>query len=730
VTQTTSSEFSGLERALAGRYAFERELGRGGMAVVYLARDLKHGRRVAIKVLRPEVAAAVGPERFLREIEIAAKLTHPHILPLYDSGEVAGFLHYVMPFVEGQSLRERLEEDRQLPVAEALRLACEVAEALDYAHAQGVVHRDIKPENILLERSHAIVADFGVARAVTESVGHRLTETGRTVGTPAYMSPEQASAEEVIDGRSDLYALGCVLYEMLGGQPPFVAPSARAVLARHMIDAVPSLTALRPDLPRHVSRAVTRALAKEKADRFPTLGDFAAALRGEQASAAGPRTTSIAVLPFTNLSSDSEKEYLSDGISEEIINALTKIKGLQVAARTSSFAFKGAHEDIRTVGRKLNVESVLEGSVRMAGNRLRVSAQLINVADGYHLWSERYDREMEDVFVIQDEIAENIVRALRGVLTKDDERAIAMARTANVEAYVHYLRGRQHFRRFQHKALEYARDMFVEAIAIDPEYARAFAGMADCYSFLYMYFDASPANLEQAFTASRRALELDPDLAEAHAARGLAVSLSKRYDEAAHEFQTAIRLDPQSFEAKYFFARTRFHEGKFAESAQLFEQACDIRDDYQARLLAAQSYAAMGNDTKARTAYERALGVIEQHLELNPGDARAVTLGAGVLMRLDRGDEGVKWADRALTIDPNDAVVLYAIACAYSVHGLTDQALDLLERALTSGFGDIEWIDNDPDLNAIRGDPRYEALMRTASGGTESSGANAEDNEN
>ncbi len=722
----TSSEFAAIERALADRYRFERELGRGGMAVVYLAHDLKHGRPVAIKVLRPEVAGAVGPERFLREIEIAAKLSHPHILPLYDSGEAGGFLHYVMRYVEGPSLRQRLEQEQQLPVEEALRLACEVAEALEYAHTQGVVHRDIKPENILLERGHAVVTDFGVARAITESVGHRLTETGRTVGTPAYMSPEQASADEPIDGRSDLYALACVIYEMLGGQPPFVAPTARAVLARHIIDSVPSLTALRPDLPRHISRAVSRALAKERADRFASLGEFAAALRGEHVPAPGRQAISIAVLPFANLSGDSEKEYLSDGISEEIINALTKIRGLQVAARTSSFAFKGTHEDIRTVGHRLNVDSVLEGSVRTAGNRLRVSAQLINVADGYHLWSSRYDREMEDVFVIQDEIAENIVRALRGVLTKDEERAIAAARTTNVEAYVHYLRGRQHFRRFQHKALEYARDMFLRAIELDPDYARAFAGMADCYSFLYMYFDADASNLEQAFAASRRAVELDPESAEAHAARGLAVSLSKRYDEAAQEFETAIRLDPQSFEAKYFFARTRFHEGEFAASAHLFEQACDIRDDYQARLLAAQSYAALGDDAKANEAYATALGVIEQHLELNPGDARAVTLGAGVLMRLGRGEEGMQWAERALTIDPKDAVVLYAIACSYSVHGLRDEALDLLERALNSGFGDIEWIDKDPDLDAIRDDPRFEALMRKAADQSGTGAADAE----
>jgi len=316
---TETPEFPAFQAAMASRYAFERELGRGGMAVVYLARDLKHGRQVAIKVLRPEVAAAVGPDRFLREIEIAAKLTHPHILPLHDSGEANGFLYYVMPFVAGESLRTKLKRERRLSLDEALDIACDVAGALDYAHGRGVVHRDIKPENILLEEGHAVVADFGVALAVTESVGPALTETGRTVGTPEYMSPEQACAEEVIDGRSDLYALGCVMYEMLGGQPPFVAPTARAVLARHVMDSVPSLLALRPDIPAPVRRAVVKALAKEREDRFARLRDFATALRAEAEPDEDAAIQSIAVLPFVNVSADPELEYLSDGISEEII---------------------------------------------------------------------------------------------------------------------------------------------------------------------------------------------------------------------------------------------------------------------------------------------------------------------------------------------------------------------------------------------------------------------------
>ncbi len=708
-TGTKEPGFGGFQKALAARYAFERELGRGGMAVVYLARDLKHDRQVAIKVLRPEVAAAVGPERFLREIEIAAKLTHPHILPLHDSGEVRGFLYYVMPFIGGESLRTRLKREQRLPLAEALDIACEVADALDYAHRHGVVHRDVKPENILLEEGHAIVADFGVARAVTESVGPPLTETGRTVGTPEYMSPEQACAEDVIDGRSDLYALGCVVYEMLGGQPPFIAPTARAVLARHMMDSPPSLVALRPDLPAPVRRAVVKALAKEREDRFARLRDFAAALRAEGPDEE-PLAQSIAVLPFVNVSADPELEYLSDGISEEIINALTKTQRLRVAARTSSFGFKNTTQDIRSVGEQLNVQHVLEGSVRASGSRLRVTAQLVSVTDGYHLWSERYDRERQDIFAIQDGIAENIVRALRVLLNEEERQALRRAPTKNVKAYEYYLRGRQYFHQARKKSLQYALEMFNRAVELDPEFALAYAGVADCCTTLNMFYPTE-GDVEQAQAASRRALELDPDLAEARSARAWALSLTKQYDEAEREFQAAIALDPTLFEARYFYARACFQQGKLEDAARLFEEACTVREDYQARFFAAQSHAALGHEAEARAGYEQALMVVRDHLALNPDDPRAATMLAVAACRLGQPEEGLKWAERAVEIDPEDAGVCYNVACLYALEGQADKALSCLEEAIARGFGRKDWIEHDPDLDSLRGDPRFEALL-------------------
>ena len=432
-----------LTASLAGSYTIERELGAGGMATVYLARDQKHERDVAIKVLRSDVAASVGRERFLREIQLAAKLSHPHILPLHDSGDAGGALYYVMPSVEGSSLRDRMDAG-PLPIADAVRIAQEVASALDFAHRHDVVHRDIKPENILLQDGHALVADFGIGKAVSEVAGDTLTQVGTSVGTPAYMSPEQAVGETV-DGRSDIYSLGCVLYEMLVGEPPFTGPNVQSVIAKRFVQTPADVSALREGVSRPVARAVQKALARTPIDRYQTAAELFTALREVEAPAHAKKTApkqSIAVLPFENLSADQENEYFGDGIAEEIINALAQIEGLHVAARTSAFSFKGKHEDLRAIGEKLNVATVLEGSVRKAGTRLRITAQLIDVADGYHLWSERYDRELVDVFAVQDEIAAAIAAKLQVTFDKSAIATRERATPEQVEAYEAYVRGR------------------------------------------------------------------------------------------------------------------------------------------------------------------------------------------------------------------------------------------------------------------------------------------------
>ena len=711
-----------LRTTLADRYTFDREVGRGGMATVYRAQDKKHDRPVAIKVLHPYLAVNLGPERFLREIQIAAQLQHPHIVPLYDSGQAGDLLYYVMPYVEGESLRQRLEREQRLPVDDALYLGRAVAAALDYAHRHGVVHRDIKPENVMLHEGEAVVTDFGIAKAVTAASANTLTQTGATVGTPAYMSPEQAAGAAELDGRSDVYSLGCVVYEMLAGRTPFTGPTAQAIIAQCFTEPPPPLRGSRGDLPEWLEPVVMKALAKDAAARFPTAAQFSQALKAPgsstppgmtTSSVATASTKSIAVLPFVNMSADPENEYFTDGVAEEIINALTKIQALRVASRTSSFAFKGKNQDIRKVGEQLNVTTVLEGSVRKAGSKLRVTAQLVNVADGYHLWSERYDRELQDVFAIQDEIAGNIVRALRVVLSDAEKRAIEKAPTANVQAYDYYLRGRQFFHQFRRTGMQFARRMFERAIEIDPGYAIAYAGVADCCSFLYMYWDGSKANLEGAESASRKALELDPELAEAHASRGFAVSLSKQYDEARREFETAIRLNPKLYEAHYFYARACFQEGKLEEAVRHYEEASRVRpEDYQALVLMAAPLKALGREDEMHAAMRHGLEVAEKHLELNPDDARALYLGAGALVQLGDSERGLDWTRRAYAIDSEDPGVLYNVACSYSNMGRVDDAIACLEKAVQNGFGHREWFENDSDLDPLRGDERFQALMK------------------
>src|SRR5687768_4005 len=720
--QNPSLPIERLRDALEQTYSIDRELGRGGMATVYLAQDGKHERLVALKVLHPDLAASLGPDRFLREIKLAARLNHPHILPLHDSGDAGGFLYYVMPYVEGESLRERLDREQHLGVDEAIHHGRAIASALDYAHRQGIVHRDIKPENIMLYEGEAMVMDFGIAKAVSAAGTETLTQTGMMIGTPAYVSPEQAAGETNLDGKSDQYSLACVLYEMLTGERPFLGATPQAIMAKRFKEMPRPLRQLRTAVPESVEKAVTKAMSIEASGRYSTAAQFAQALASGSLTtptdtatlpqAAVSAAKSVAVLPFANLSADPENEYFTDGMAEEIISALTKIQSLRVISRTSSFVFKGKNESIGEIGRALKVSTVLEGTVRKLGNRLRVTAQLVNVADGSNLWSERYDREIEDIFAIQDDISEAIVKALRVILTEGEKKQIEKARAVNVQAYDYYLRGRQYYQ-IHRKSLEYARQMFNRAVETDPEYARAYAGVADSCSLLYMYFDARDFNLRQADIASAKALELEPELAEAHVARGLAVSLSKRFEEAEAEFEKAMRLDPKLFEAAYWYGRALMSEGRFAEAAKMFERASALRpEDYQAPNFLAQAYNALGKEEEGAVANRRSIRLMEERLELNPSDARAANLLAATYANMGEGVKAVEYAERSMALDPDDAMLLYNVACTYSLMNRVDDALASLEKAVDKGFGHKEWIDHDPDLNALRDNPRFQALSQ------------------
>jgi serine/threonine protein kinase/Flp pilus assembly protein TadD len=701
-----------LESSLRERYLIERELGQGGMATVYLARDRKHDRLVALKVLRPELAASLGPERFLREIRLAAGLQHPHILPVFDSGEAAGRLWYTMPFVEGPSLRDRLREQSPLPIDEAVRIVREVAVALDHAHRRGVVHRDIKPENILLSEGQALVADFGIARALGAPGGDTLTQVGVAIGTPMYMSPEQASGDTA-DARSDLYSLGCTLYELLVGTAPFTGATPQAVVVKQFTEPAPSIRAWRPDATAELDRAVARALERDPEDRYASLAEFATALEAGAGvrSSSAPPGRSIAVLPFVNMSADAETEFFADGMAEEILNALSKVTALRVASRTSSFAFKGRNEDIAEIGRRLRATSVLEGSVRRAGARIRVTAQLVDAREGFHLWSERYDRELADVFAIQDEIAASIVGALRVVLTDREREALPVER-ADVRAYEYYLRGRQLAHQVRRESYQGAIRMYERAVEIDPTYARAYAGIADCHAWLHMYYEATDETLRRADAASRRALELDPGSAEAHASRGFALSLSRRYEEARAELATALGLSPGLFEGHYLFGRVCWAEGRLEEAARHFEDAATAQpDDYQAVSMLASVWDALGTAEQALPVHRRAVERARRHLELYPTDARALYHGAIGLRRAGEDAEACEWAERAVALVTDDSSAFYNLGCFYALGGEIDHAFECLGRAVDCGYAHREWLEHDADLDGLRGDRRWVELL-------------------
>jgi len=642
-----------LQTALADRYQLDRELGQGGMATVYLARDLRHERQVAIKVLHPELGAVLGSERFLSEIKTTANLQHPNILQLFDSGAANGLLYYVMPFVAGETLRGRMIRERQLPVDEAVTIARGIAAALDYAHRRGVIHRDVKPENILLQDGQPLVADFGIARAATGGGDSRLTRPGISMGTPLYMSPEQAAGDPDLDGRSDLYSLGCVAYEMLAGEPPFNGPSSDAILVQRFTKPAPRISSIRAGISQGIDRALQRAMARDPSDRFATTKDFAAALVAPP-PAAGPIEKSIAVLPFTCMSPEADTEYFGDGIAEEIINALTQLPDLKVAARTSSFSFKGKEEDLRIIADKLGVGTVLEGSFRRAGSRIRVTAQLIEAASGYHLWSERYDRELTDIFAIQDEIANSIASKLRVTLESGAREPLVKPGTANVEAYDLYLKGRSAMR---HRGGELSRavEWFERALALDPGFALAHAGLTQALSLSAFWgLSRSDEVRDRALAAAERALAHHPDLPEAQHAVGFTALLFE-YDreKAGSAWERAIALDPSNPDSHIL-------RGVF--------DLTYVRQD------------AAAAERELRTAIEQ-----------DPESSYAYTSMAVSLTFGHRADQGLPFAERAIELDPNSLYAHWVRLLTLALLGRIEDVLTS-SRTLSTRFGRHPWI--------------------------------------
>ena len=735
--------------ALAARYKLDRELGQGGMAKVYLAHDLKYERAVAIKVLRPDVAAEVGAARFLREIQIAARLHHPHILPLYDSDQADGLLYYVMPYIEGETLRQRLARERQLPVGDALQIAREVADALSYAHSCNVVHRDIKPANILLDAGHALVADFGVARAV----GGAQTSSGHLIGTPAYMSPEQVDGSEYLDGRSDIYGLGCVLFEMLVGEPPFRGSTVTAIIANRLTSPAPSPRAFRELVPEAVDAAVRKAMATLPADRFMSAGQFAEALgtSATVAIAVGAAqamvqevvaTKSVAVLPFENMSADPENEYFSDGITDDIIAQLSKISALKVISRTSSMQYKKTTKKITAIAQELGVGAILEGSVRKAGPRVRIVAHLVDPKTEKHLWGDTFDRQLTDIFEVQSEVAQQITGALSVALSPEEKKRVEKKATEDVDAYNLYLLGRFHANKWSEADVLKGIECFQGAIAKDPGYAVAYAGLADAYELLSIGFSSKPPAeyLAQAKAAALKALEMDDTLAEAHtslayarwlgdldwsgAERGFkrAIELKSsylmahewyaeylaalgRHDEAVAEIKRAQQLDPLSVPVNRAVGWVLYFARRYDQAIEELQKTLAMNPEFLgARLVLWWVYVAKG-------AYEEAIADIRREAE-RPGLRTVKKLMLGYACAASGNKEeanGILW-ELEPKLAAEDRLALLS-ALLFTALDVKDRAFQQLHRAYELREPGLVFLKVAPWLDPLRSDPRYGALL-------------------
>ena len=725
------------QQALGERYRISRELGRGGMATVYLADDMRYERPVALKVLRPELNTVQGAERFHREVRTAARLQHPNLVPVFDSGVSGGMLWYVMPYIEGESLRQRLEHG-PLEVADAIAIARGVSAALDYAHRHGILHRDIKPENILLHEGGAMLADFGIARLVARE-DTRLTETGLAIGTLAYMSPEQAAGEREVDARSDIYSLGAVMFEMLTGAAPF---SGTGALAQRFLATAPSLAVSRPDVPASVTIAVGRALSGNPADRYATAMEFANALvvRGTAPDESAPG--SLAVLPFANLSHSAEDEDFSDGMTDELINALGKVEGLRVVSRTSAFAFKGQALDVRSIGLRLNVGAVLEGSVRRAGHRLRVTAQLVSVANGYHLWSGSFDRQMDDVFQIQDEISRAIVSTLRVKLLGPSEAGMARVPTRDMDAYTSYLKGRQLWNKRSVEALWQGLAHFERALQRDPDFALAHLGVADSHVILGFYSAVPPGEaFPRARESAERALAIQPDLSEAFAT----LAYIKMYHEwdwrgAEELFRRTIALNPGHSTAHQWYGNFLTLMGRSDEGVASFGRAVELDP------LSAVKTAARGWGLYFGRRYEEAIAECERALEIDPDSVVAHMWKAQATYLLGRHGESVASSAEAVRLTRREPMVVARLAAAQAAAGREEAARTLLQEVLAAtgrryvspvdvaevyvALGEranaLDWLERglrerthwmallkvEPKLDPLREEPRFKALLQ------------------
>jgi len=758
-TDVPTELYEKLQEALGSVYVLERELGGGGMSRVFVARDDALSRRIVVKLLPPEMAAAVNIERFRREIQLAASLMHPHLIPLLSAGEALGVPYFTMPYIEGESLRARLNREGQLPIREAVRLGVEVARALDYAHRGGIVHRDIKPDNVLMHDGHALVTDFGIARAINRaSSGVSVTSVGMVIGTPAYMSPEQCGSGTEVGSRSDIYSLACVIYEMLAGRPPFSGMSATTILVMHRTAPVPSVRALREEVPEAIDQALAKALAKDPADRFATAAEFAEELEraasmhltpvSMQMAAAEPRAASaqpyfVVVLPFSNMSADRENEYFSDGITEDIIAQLSRIRGLRVMSRTSAMQYKDRNESVREIHLDTGVTHVLEGSVRRAGSRLRIVAQLIDARSDEHIWAETWDREMNDVFAIQSEVAEHIADALHTRLSSSERSIIARKPTHDLEAYNLYLLGRHHYNKVSPEDFEKALEYFRKAIDRDPNFARAYASLAEALLYLGAgYWGVRPREMmAESFALATKALALDPHSAEAHLSLSIYHAFHEfRWEKSTYYMARAVDLNPSASTIRMYYAIELCAHGRFDDAMVQREAACQLDPSamvirgnatwvlYLARRMEqalaecrtlrtidpSSAYAAFshglvcaqsGHAHEAIAAYRDGLRLSNQQSLYSVMLAYALAVGGehdearAILADLHRREE-------------KEFIWPLGMAFAYAHLGEESKALDYLETAYEERVGWMLMLRLEPALDVLRETPRFQSLVQ------------------